>query len=194
MFGFNESAWFSIFAVTALKSAAVLSVAWLAAALLRGRSAAARHMVWTAAFAALLALPFLAVSLPPLRVAGTLLLPSVVFQTTATASAAVPDAQALASGAAVPAKPSSRRPDILFWLMLLWAAGTAAALLQTMAGIISMVRARRRAQTFPDPDFAPLARALGIRQPVDLLQAHRGSMPMTFGLLRRPSSCLPMPL
>src|SRR5690242_11683634 len=47
-----------------LKSTAILTVACVAAFLLRRRSAAARHIVWTAAFAALLALPLLSLSLP----------------------------------------------------------------------------------------------------------------------------------
>src|ERR1700722_15871729 len=93
MFGWhvtNVMAWYSIFSGVALKSTALLAVAWLSAELLRGRSAAARHMVWTAALAAVLALPFLSVSLPALRVrVAAALLPGptdAVFQATAAAS------------------------------------------------------------------------------------------------------------
>src|SRR5579859_3987242 len=88
MLGWNETAWFSIFIGAALKNTAVLGAAWLATFLLRGRSAAARHLVWTAAAAAVLALPFLSVSLPALRIPGASgLLPDVgvLFRTTATA-------------------------------------------------------------------------------------------------------------
>src|SRR4051794_36702703 len=67
MWTWNESAWFSILMSAALKSTVVLGAAWLVAFLLRGRSAAARHLVWTAAAAAVLALPFLSLSLPGLR-------------------------------------------------------------------------------------------------------------------------------
>jgi hypothetical protein len=59
MLGWNVAQWFSIFASAALKSTVVLGAAWLAAGALRGRSAALRHLVWTAAAAAVLALPFL---------------------------------------------------------------------------------------------------------------------------------------
>src|SRR2546421_9572712 len=86
MLGWNGSAWFSILMSAALKSTIVLGAAWMAAFLLRGRSAAARHLVWTAAAAAVLALPFLSISLPALRVplAGALLPEAtVLFQTTA---------------------------------------------------------------------------------------------------------------
>jgi hypothetical protein len=68
MSSWNVSGWFSIFASVALKSTVVLGAAWLAAWALRGRSAALRHLVWTAAAAAVLALPFLSASLPALRV------------------------------------------------------------------------------------------------------------------------------
>src|SRR3981081_190404 len=87
MLGWNETAWFSIFIGAALKSTVVLGVAWLSSFLLRGRSAAARHLVWTAASAAILALPFLSVSLPALPVAASALVPDVgvLFRTTATA-------------------------------------------------------------------------------------------------------------
>src|ERR1035441_7222186 len=67
MFNWTASAW-PILASAALKSTLVLGVAWLIAWLLRGRTAGARHMVWTAAAAALVALPLLTVALPALRV------------------------------------------------------------------------------------------------------------------------------
>src|ERR1700679_2505596 len=87
--GWNEAAWFAFLWSLALKGTAVLCAAYLAAFALRHRSAAARHLVWTAAFAALLALPFLSFSLPSLRVPGAAsILPdasNLVFQVTATA-------------------------------------------------------------------------------------------------------------
>src|SRR5260370_33094964 len=88
MFGWNETAWFSFFIGAALKSTAVLGAAWLFTFLLRGRSAAVRHLVWTAAAAAVLSLPFLSVSLPALSVpgnSGLLAEVGVLFRTTGTA-------------------------------------------------------------------------------------------------------------
>src|SRR5437763_15115017 len=67
MFAWNEAAWSSILMGSALKSTVALGAAWLLAFLLRARSAAVRHLVWTAAAAAVLALPFLSVALPALR-------------------------------------------------------------------------------------------------------------------------------
>src|SRR5207253_1019837 len=58
---------YSLFAAIALKSLVLVAVAWLAAVMLRRRSAAARHALWTAVFAALLALPWLSLLLPALR-------------------------------------------------------------------------------------------------------------------------------
>src|SRR5215469_12318342 len=74
MLRWYEPVWLAFFAAAALKSTAVLALAWLIAKLLRGRSSAARHLVWTAAAAAVLALPFLSVSLMALWAAGTALL------------------------------------------------------------------------------------------------------------------------
>src|SRR5580658_6185279 len=91
MLGWNEAAWFAFLWSLALKGTAVLCAAYVAAFGLRHRSAAARHLVWTAAFAALLALPLLSVSLPSLRIPGAAtILPdasSLVFRTTAVATA-----------------------------------------------------------------------------------------------------------
>src|ERR1700736_117664 len=130
MFGWNETVWFSIFIGAALKSTAVLGVAWFLAFLVRGRSAAARHLVWTAASAALLALPLLSISLPALRVpvARTFLTPNIVFETTASAAGATSARATLAAPKPATAlKSRTWRPDWRLWLMLLWAAGAALA-------------------------------------------------------------------
>ena len=58
------SEWFPILMSAALKSTVVLGIAWGLALLLRSRSAAARHLVWTAAAAAVLAIPLATVALP----------------------------------------------------------------------------------------------------------------------------------
>src|SRR5260370_41317282 len=143
MTGWNELAWFATFVNVALKSTAVLGAAWLVAFLMRGRSAAARHLVWTAA-AAVLALPFLSLTLPilPVPMAGALLPDvSVVFQTAATARADVAISggtqQSVMSSAA---QPAPWGPDWRLSLMLLCAAGPAAAL---MATLVTRARTRR---------------------------------------------------
>src|SRR5215472_3565024 len=125
MWGWNETAVFSMFAGIALKSTAALGMAWLAAFLLRGRSAAARHMVWTAAAAAMLALPFLSVSLPTMPVSTVSALPgsSVFFQTTSTGrSDTVVSHSAVRASAAGQSRHAPWRPDWRFGVMLLWAA------------------------------------------------------------------------
>ena len=68
MFESNFTTWFYILAGAAVKSTVVLAAAWIAAFVLRKHSAATRHLIWTAAFAAILALPFLSAALPGLRV------------------------------------------------------------------------------------------------------------------------------
>jgi TonB family protein len=183
MLGWNESAWYSLFVITALKSIVALGAAWLAANLLRGRSAAARHLVWTTAAAALLALPFLSISLPALRVslAGA---PSVVFQTTTSASVEAPASRAQPR-AELPA-PKSRPwlPDWRLALMLLWAGGAAAALAQMLTAAVVIWRLRRQTSPFNDLELPGLTLVLGIQHDVDIRATRRGSMPMTFGLIR----------
>src|SRR5229473_1407652 len=149
MLGWNETAWFSMFIGAALKSTAVLGVAWISTFLLRGRSAAARHLVWTAAAAAVLALPFLSVSLPALPVAPGALVPDlgVLFRTTATAHTDGASAQSVqGTSAPAPSRSLPWRPDWRLSLMLLWAAGSAAAFTQMLVACGRMWRMRREAR------------------------------------------------
>ena len=186
----SSEAVFSIFIGAAIKSVAVLGVAWAVAFLMRRRSAAARHLVWSAAAAALLALPFLSASLPGLRIPGGTLLStaSTMFETTTTAAAGDRTAQLLGRrGATIAAasQPLRARLDWRTWVMLLWAAGAAIALLRLIAGCCAVWRARRRAALFGDREMtAELAGMLGIRDRVEVLETRAGSMPMTFGVLR----------
>jgi TonB family protein len=196
MFNWTASAW-PILASAALKSTLVLGAAWLIAYTLRGRSAAARHTVWTASAAALLALPFLSVGLPALRIPlANAVLPAdagLVFHATAAMTApaggAVAARQTPAPGS-VPAPASERSIDGKTALMLLWMAGIAAGLAQMLAARAMLWRVRRAARVSPDQGEADvLASGLGIEHPVRVLETASG-MPMTYGVLR-PTVLLP---
>src|SRR5271154_4023917 len=110
MLHWNEAAGMAFLLSLAVKSTALLSVAWLAAFALRRRSAAARHMVWMAAFTAALALPVLSIALPALQLPGMAWLPdasSLVFHANA-ASARDAASGVAATAAASPAAASIR--------------------------------------------------------------------------------------
>jgi TonB family protein len=195
MSGWNPEQWFLLFAGAAVKSTAVLAVAWLAAFFLRRRSAAVRHLVWTGAAAAILALPFLSVSLPAVRIPGVAgLLPAsttVTFSADASATAETAARGTAERPAAMAPGAASGLPDWRTMLMLLWAAGAAAVLARMLAAWRALRRIRRSARPFSDSGLAgALARALGIRHAVDVLETGNGSMPMTFGILR-PAVFLP---
>jgi len=189
MSGWNEAACFSFLCGVAFKGTAVFAAAGLVAALLRKQSAAARHLVWTAAFAAILLLPFLSAALPVWRIpwAGAAM-PSatVVFQDTAAASADVGGTHPATAGSVPITAPAAPwRPDWKLWLMLLWAAGAAMAGARLTMGYAAAWRMRRSARPFQDGSLTcVLAQRLGIREPVELLEAGPRSMPMTFGLMR----------
>jgi TonB family protein len=181
--------WYSILAGAAFKGSVVLAVAWAPALLLRRYSAAARHLVWTVALAAVLALPFLSFSLPALRVtrlaALVPALPDMVFQVSASE---VPAASTVVPGAAatkVAPPPNGSGHDWRLWLMMIWATGAAVACLPMLVGWEAMRSARRTAKPFSDRHLCGLSlRTLGIRRRVDILETTAGSMPVSFGILR----------
>jgi len=155
------SAW-PILASAALKSTLVLGVAFLLSTLLRRRSAAARHIVWTASAAALLALPVLSLVLPAVRVrVANRVLPAdtaLVFRTSSAAPAPIsgaaantqPDAAPTGLARNVPDRPLTTRDA----LVLLWTLGLAVGVLQMLAGSAILMRTRRRARHSPDQQTA----------------------------------------
>jgi TonB family protein len=173
---------YSLLAGAALKSVLILAAAWMAALAMRRQSAAARHFVWSAACAALLALPLLTLALPALRIplTGSYLRDGVVFR--AVASAANVPVGASSTHAIPGAAGASRvRGDWRLWAALTWGGGTGVALLHLMAAWLTMWRRRRVARSFAGPWRVG---------EVDVLEAGSGSMPMAFGVLR-PAVFLP---
>ncbi len=195
---------FAILIGISLKSAAILAVAWLVALLLRGRSAAARHLVWTSAAAAILALPLLSAALPSWRVAVPQALGpanvGLVFRVFVTArDEAAPVPAAGAPGRAALAAPASSltgsrtlwRSDWRLWVTALWIFGAAAVLLQMLVACLRLHRIRARARRWQDAEsFRALSASLGIAGPVALLESAPASMPMAAGVLR-PAIFLP---
>jgi TonB family protein len=178
----NEAAGMAFLLNLAVKSTALLAAAWIVAFALRRRSAAARHIVWMAAFAAALALPVLSIALPALQLPGTAWLPdasSLVFRANTTsirdASGAAAPATASSAAAATRKAPLGSDFDWPLWVMLIWCSGSAALLAQMTVAYLRMARRRRQARVFDVACEFPAG--------VQALEAPAGSMPMTFGVL-----------
>ena len=177
----------------AVKSSALLAAAWLGAWLLRKRPAALRHLVWSAAAASVLALPLLSLLLPafhmPASSALVALVPSITFQTGATAGAAAAQMGSPASLRAPDAAHS--RVDWRLLLLLVWAAGAAVGLAQMAVAGAAIAGVRRRGRPHrAQPECVALAESIGVDRAVDVLEARAGSMPMTCGVFR-PAIFLP---
>lgn len=188
-----------------VKATLLLAVAALAAAVLRGRTAADRHMVWFAALAALAVLPIAGWVTPGWELPGGPWL-SVGQMAEPVASpldpgAAGADARVLALNAAQAASGSTAnegvaggREPAISWLVLIWLSGVALVLI--FLGL-SLVRARwmlRRSRRCRDPRVLTRAKQLsedlGIRREPDLLTSADLTVPAATGLFR-PSILLP---
>src|SRR5258708_27318100 len=167
MWTWNESTGYALWIGVAIKSMAVLGAAWFMALVLRKNSAAVRHLVWTAAFAALLALPVLSILLPALRVPVSRLPlpPSVVFAVTATPSH-TPASTAVTQPSLSPLEASGWTLDWRWSLLMLWSAGAAVGFAQMFVGWAALWRARRVAGTVDNVDLSSLTTSLGITRAV----------------------------
>jgi TonB family protein len=179
-----------LLAGAALKSLIVIGVAWAAAWLLRTRSAAARHVVWTASAAALLALPWLSFTLPAVRLrALNGWLPNdsgAVFRVTSIAGPVSGGARSAGqtrrpvprSPATAAASPALNPRTVL---VVVWLGGVALGLGQILLAYVVLHRLRRTALPSPLQAEADALRAeLGVRGPVRVLAAG-SALPMTSG-------------
>ncbi len=170
----HSAIWFAI----AGKSILALALAHLTTLALRRRSAATRHLVWTASSAVLVALPLLSLSLPALGVptpeaAIAVFRTSVTVPQTPTASSA-PTAPPAHS---VPSIPDLR--DVETALLFFWLLGSLGSLLHLLSSSSAARRIRRSARPIEAPDIG-----------VPVLEARSGLMPMTVGVFH-PAIVLP---
>ncbi|HEX8691373.1 MAG TPA: M56 family metallopeptidase [Longimicrobium sp.] len=191
-------------ALLVLKSTLLLGAAALGARALRRASAAGRHLLWTLALGALLALPALALAGPRWR-PGFL-----AFRAPAVSAPAAPATYVFdrpvrfasngpvtmpAASPAPAAEPEDGRGFPLAALLLAaWAAGALAVLGRLGVGILRVRRLARGAEPVADYAWTWLAARLGpmvgVRRPVRLLRSPSAAMPMTWGTLR-PAVLLP---
>lgn len=166
---------------TCLIAAIAFATSWS----LRRFSAATRHLVWSAAFCAIILLPLCSLLIPsslhsdlPAPITRVLA-PSAQHYSGSTGSA---DASALRA----PFLPAA--VVALSWLDLIWLAGCLASTVVLLIGSIRLARTAHLATQFLDSRWAQasseLTSAFGLKRPIRLLQSRDASMPVTWGLFR----------
>ena len=140
------------------KSTAILLAAFAATALMRRSPAAFKHFLWTASFAALLAMPLASLMMPEWPVAQPAIsLPAVITVSSPAASSSP--------------GPASSTSSPIPWLPLIWLAGGVAAAIRFLAAAAPTFTLLRRATE--GPAAHDLCRMLGIRRRVRILTCPR---------------------
>jgi len=167
----------ALFAESLWKGSLILAAAFAANFVLRRGSAAARHFVWTAAFAALLLLP-----------AAILLIPRWSPAPPVATPASSVRAVAQTVRVAVPSRPASpaRTPVLPLVLPFVLMGGCliAASRFLLGAGRTSWMVRRAVDAAHAGALLQHLTRSLGIRRPVRVIQTALAPMPMTWGVAR----------
>lgn len=161
----------AFFVTMAVKATVILVAAFVAAMFLRRKSASLRYAVWTAAVAAVLALPALSA-----------LLPSWPIGKSATPTAAIVPAPVTTPS--LPSVPAPPLPSRIPLLAAIWAVGASIVVAQALAGIARAKWLSRHGRVLDIPELSRLARETGVRRPIKVLTSNRASMPLTLGLWR----------
>lgn len=186
-----------------LKATLLLLLALCAGRLLRSAPAVTRHRCWSVAFAALLLLPVLTLTLPAL----VLPMPAKWQQTSVSPPAAhapavaprittdvvIADTPAAPSPRTVPA-PERVRITLRDALLAAWMIGTAFAIAALLVALWRVRRLSGSAAEWDDPKWRAavdgVASRLGFRRPIRLLVSDAVTTPMAGGI-RRPTVFLP---
>ena len=188
-----------------VKASALLTIAALVAAALRRASAASRHLVWTCALLAALALPIVSIAVPRWQLPIFLLqsagadvkgTPVVTPPPTAVEPPSIGRVAPPITGA--PSESASPRPVkwSLSWsatLPAVWALGVLAILGRLAGGVLAVRLLSRRTLSAENAPWLPLARQLASELRVARVEFRRSpaSMPMTWGIVR-PVVVLPL--
>jgi HEAT repeat protein/beta-lactamase regulating signal transducer with metallopeptidase domain len=199
-----DPAWIAV-ADALIKATLLLALTAGIATLMRSRSAASRHAVWTVGLVAALVVPAVSVALPRWEVPiVTIANPeSPVVRGPATDSAMAPalTRRPRETAAAAPAtetptalqvqQPEAAQPREIRWGLLLsaiWTAGALLVLSRLLLGLLAVEWISRRTARVTDAPWLALARSLasdlGIRTPLTFLRSESASMPMAWGVFR----------
>ncbi|HYR88726.1 MAG TPA: M56 family metallopeptidase [Terriglobia bacterium] len=174
-----------------IKASVILAVAFCAAGLFRRRSAAERHIFWTAAIGSAALLPLLAPFLPPWqpelvgRVASVL---------PAISQTAAPQVSAYGTEVVVHAEGIEPARSLANLLLGTWFAGAVIAILILIAAVFRLRSVAAGARCVTDARWTTMAvdlsRSLGLKRTVRILESDQASMPVTWGFFR-PQVLLP---
>ena len=175
-------------ALTAAKATLLLAAAALAALALRRAPAAGRHLLWSLALFAVLALPALTVAVPDWKPGFLAVVPASSASADAPAKAAEGIAR-FASNGPVAVSPGAPAGDgrLATALLAAWALGAVVVLARLGMGIAGARRLAREARPLEGEWTEAVARlgaAVGVRRRVRLLESPRAAMPVTWGLFR----------
>lgn len=187
-------------AMLVLKASLLLAAVFVAGRCLRRAPAARRHGLWTAAFAALLALPILSVVVPPLGIPVPPGFYSQIAPVARIASVDTParssDSRPIVAVASLAAGVISDGPEPsgirrLSWssaLLVVWLCGAVAAAMGLMLSLIRVRRLARAATELTDPVWRTaadaLAARLGLRRRARVVIARGIGTPMAGGVFR----------
>jgi len=196
----HQARWLAFLVEMAIKSTLVLVAAYAVSIALGRASAAARHLVWTAALGALLVLPLLSLALPawwvavppPATIAAT---PDRLASDRARVSALPsPPVKNPATATLSPAPAAPAPATWPAWTLLVWALGFVFVLTRLALGTARVEWLVRHATKVEGTDVrntvGALARQMGLRRAVTVLQSDQIAMPMTCGVLH-PAILLP---
>lgn len=166
-----------------IKASLILVAVYCACTLLRRRSAAERHVLWVAAIASAALLPLL-----------SLLLPSWHSEVAARVAAVLPGmsqsspGQTARQGTEIVVHGIESSTEITVALLVIWVTGSVVALFFLFTGSARLKWVASRSIPVSDATWidtvTEVARALGIKRTIRLIQSDHSSMPVTWGVAR----------
>ena len=199
----SGAAWLSV-ADAIAKATLLFAAAGFASFMLRRRSAAARHMIWTLALVSVLVLPVLSIALPRWQLPivtlerEALQLPASSFQLAAPRSERPAPALKRTSAAAasvsvatIPRTEAAPTKTPMSWsalLLTVWLIGASLILARLCTGILAVQWMSRRTERVIDAPWLAQARSLaaelGLSPRIVFLRSRRAAMPMAWGIFR----------